>query len=116
MCHLLTDTSSEAQKMAYGLLQEAAKKRTEYLVIESGVDTEGVTQAELPNELVGLLQLSLNFEGSLSKEDSVSVIVYLSFIILTLFIGTAWLPSKLDGDLRSLHRRGKLPKPSPFSP
>lgn len=69
--------------MAYALLQEAAKKRTEYLVIESGVDTEDVVQAELPVELVHLLQRSLNFEDYLERVDSVRTLKYPFFVLLT---------------------------------
>lgn len=69
--------------MAYALLQEAAKKRTEYLVIESGVDTEDVAQAELPIELVDLLQCSLSFEDDPGRIDSVRNLKYPCFDSLT---------------------------------
>ncbi|KAF7975675.1 hypothetical protein HWV62_8773 [Athelia sp. TMB] len=81
MCHLLTDASSEVQKMAYGLLQEAAKKRTEYLVIEAGVDTEDLVQAELPVELTTLLQRSLNHEDDLANSDSVQLGYLLTWMV-----------------------------------
>lgn len=61
MSHLLSDPSVDVQKMAYDLLREAAKKRTEYLVIESGVNTEDV-KIDLPVELVNLLQSTLDEE------------------------------------------------------
>lgn len=44
MSHLITDSSVDVQKMAYQLLQVAARKRTEYLVIEAAAAT--VTDAE----------------------------------------------------------------------
>jgi hypothetical protein len=57
--------------MAYELLQEAARKRTEHLVIEAGVDTEFVVKSLLPEELVTLLQQSLEIIDI--EEDSSSV-------------------------------------------
>ena len=56
MCHLIQDPAPTVQKKAYQLLQIAAKKRTEYFVIEAAVDTEGVVQAELPIELIAIVQ------------------------------------------------------------
>jgi len=47
--------------MAYQLLRAAAKKRTEYFVIEAAVDTEGVVQAELPIELMAIAQRDMQF-------------------------------------------------------
>lgn len=41
--------------MAYQLLSETARKRTEYLVIESAVDTEQTFIADIPLELLSLL-------------------------------------------------------------
>ncbi|KAF7968525.1 hypothetical protein HWV62_30179 [Athelia sp. TMB] len=75
------NASSEVQKMAYGLLQEAAKKRTEYLVIEAGVDTEDLVQAELPVELTTLLQRSLNHEDDLANSDSVQLGYLLTWMV-----------------------------------
>jgi len=60
MSYLLFDSSTRVQQMAYELLQEAAHKRTEHLVIEAGVDTESVAKSLLPLELVLLLQQSLD--------------------------------------------------------
>ena len=42
-------------------MQAAAKKRTEYFVIEAAVDTEGVVKAELPIELMMILQREMQF-------------------------------------------------------
>ncbi|TFK22367.1 hypothetical protein FA15DRAFT_681687 [Coprinopsis marcescibilis] len=46
MCHLITDPSTEVQKMAYQLLKTAAERRTEYLVIEVGVGNIGGEKEE----------------------------------------------------------------------
>lgn len=62
MCHLLTDPSLEVQKMSYQLLQTAARKHTEDLVIEAGVDTEDSVRIELPIELLDLLQRTVDDE------------------------------------------------------
>ena len=59
MCHLVVDSSSDVQTMAYTMLREAAAKRTEHIVVEAAVDTETEFKAELPLELVELLQRSL---------------------------------------------------------
>ena len=71
MCHLLTDSSVEVQKMAYQFLHEAAKKRTEYLVIELGVDTEDAAEAQLPVELIDVLQQSLSIGDGLEDNENV---------------------------------------------
>ncbi|EIN09055.1 hypothetical protein PUNSTDRAFT_102600 [Punctularia strigosozonata HHB-11173 SS5] len=63
MCHLVMDPSTDVQKMSYQLLQEAARKRTEFLVVEAGVDTEGTFKAELPQELVILLSSVAGGDG-----------------------------------------------------
>ena len=58
--------------MAYELLQEAARKRTEHLVIEAGLDTESVVKSLLPWEFVSLLQQSLDIVDIEEDESSVS--------------------------------------------
>jgi E3 ubiquitin-protein ligase listerin len=65
MCHLVTDSSVEVQKMAYQMLHKAAKKRTESVVVEAGVDTDGAYEAKLPVELVELLSQQIDpIEGN----------------------------------------------------
>ena len=62
--HLLNEKSVEVQKMAYQLLHESAKKRTEYMVIEAGVsapDSDSM-KLELPPELIAFLQKSIDEE------------------------------------------------------
>jgi hypothetical protein len=71
MCHLLMDSSVEVQKMAYRLLHEAAKKLTEHLVIEFAVDTEHTAEAQLPAELIDILQQTLNLGDALEYNESV---------------------------------------------
>lgn len=56
MCHLVTDSSTVVQKMAYQMLHEAAAKRTEYIVVEAAMGSESTASPELPLELVLLLQ------------------------------------------------------------
>ncbi len=60
MTHLLDDGSCEVQKLAYQLLHKAAKKHTEHLVIEAGVDSDGVLKAELPGELLDILGIEVS--------------------------------------------------------
>ena len=74
MCYLLVDSSIEVQKMAYQPLREAAKKRTEYLVIETGVDTDDTVEAQLPAELTDILQQTLNQGGGIEHNENVCIL------------------------------------------
>jgi E3 ubiquitin-protein ligase listerin len=49
--------------MAYKLLHEAAKKRTEHFVVETAVDTDDSVKARLPDELIEMMQLPTNDEN-----------------------------------------------------
>ena len=69
MCHLIQDPSPTVQKMAYQLLRAAAKKRTEYFVIEAAVDTEGVVQAKVPIELMAIVQRDMRFGFGFSLDE-----------------------------------------------
>ncbi|KDR72553.1 hypothetical protein GALMADRAFT_752797 [Galerina marginata CBS 339.88] len=69
MCHLIEDTSPVVQKMAYQLLKAAAKKRTEYFIIEAGVDTEATVQATLPPELLEIISRQIHFGDGGTLED-----------------------------------------------
>ncbi|KAF8580184.1 hypothetical protein K439DRAFT_1357639 [Ramaria rubella] len=64
MCHLLIYPSVDNQKMAYQILQQAAAKRTEHLVLEAGVDSENTAIFDLPRELILLLTSVLNFDDA----------------------------------------------------
>ncbi|KAJ7096074.1 hypothetical protein C8R44DRAFT_889801 [Mycena epipterygia] len=78
MCHLLADPSVDVQKMTYQLLTIASRKRTEHFVIEAGVDVDAVVKADLPLELLDILQTSLNFnQGDLLDLDESTVFGYL---------------------------------------
>jgi len=63
MINLIMDPSPEIQKMAHQFLQSAAKKRTEYLVIEAGVDAEANFNAEIPLELIDILRRGADLEA-----------------------------------------------------
>ncbi|KAI9062239.1 hypothetical protein FKP32DRAFT_1593812 [Trametes sanguinea] len=86
MCHLVTDGSVNVQRMAYQLLQEAAKKYTEHLVIEAAVDVEGTMQVELPLELLDILQRDLSQEDM--YEDGQEWLGYLLAWMVTLDLFT----------------------------
>jgi hypothetical protein len=77
MCHLLTDPSVDVQKMTYQLLTVAARKRTEHFVIEAGVDVDATVKADLPLELLEILQTSLNFYHGdlLDLDESVRLVI-----------------------------------------
>lgn len=72
MCHLLSASSSiPVQRMAYRLLQVAAKKRTETMVLEVGVDTERNFTAKIPVELLELVVGSdVDVDSPLTDETS----------------------------------------------
>ncbi|KAI0084737.1 hypothetical protein BDY19DRAFT_969852 [Irpex rosettiformis] len=77
MCHLVTDASESVPQMAYKMLREAANKRTEYLVVETSVDTEDSISLDLPEELVQLLQNSFLDEEIDEREHNHHVFGYL---------------------------------------
>lgn len=66
MCHLLQDSSVDNQKLAYFLLQQAAGKRTEHLVLEAAVETQDTdtTTTLLPLELLEMMQMNVGLEGT----------------------------------------------------
>ena len=80
MVHLLQDSCHKVQKMAYALLKEAAKKRTEYFVIEvaasAGGDGEEEVKATLPRQLVEFLVREVDVDGN-GEEEQVGVFAYL---------------------------------------
>lgn len=71
MCHLVLDSSIDVQKMAYQFLQGAAKKHTEHLVIEAGVDTESTVSIDLPAEILDILQRTINYGETAVLEGQV---------------------------------------------
>lgn len=68
MSHLILDPSVGVQSMAYQFLQGAAKKRTEHLVIEAGVDSEGTITADLPLEILDVIQRT-KIPGEISRVE-----------------------------------------------
>ncbi|KAI6132629.1 hypothetical protein EDD16DRAFT_1821414 [Pisolithus croceorrhizus] len=95
MCHLLADNSPDVQKMGYRLLQSAASKFTEHLVIEAGVDTEGTFKSELPEELLTVLRQDLRtgegFDEDMpdSRNLEVSSCLLAWMVVFDLFIGAS---------------------------
>ncbi|KAI5996508.1 hypothetical protein F5J12DRAFT_785457 [Pisolithus orientalis] len=93
MCHLLADNSPDVQRMSYHLLQSAASKFTEHLVVEAGVDTEGTVKSELPEELLAILQQGIGegFDEDLPSSRSLEVSGYLLawMVIFDLFTGAS---------------------------
>ncbi|KAI6021831.1 hypothetical protein BKA83DRAFT_4494387 [Pisolithus microcarpus] len=109
MCHLLADNSPEVQKMGYHLLQSAASKFTEHLVIEAGVDTEGTFKCELPEELLAVLRQDLGtgegFDEDMpdSRNLEVSGCLLAWMVVFDLFIGASLkVRSSYFNHLRSL--------------
>lgn len=92
--------------MAYHMLREAAAKRTEFVVVEAAVDTEGILKPELPAELIDLLQQTFDREEEL-EENPVRVYLYCpspcELINLSEFV---WKPIGLDASVRSVSKCG----------
>ncbi|KAF5347453.1 hypothetical protein D9757_013818 [Collybiopsis confluens] len=95
MCHLLSALPSssltstnvspiiEHHKLAYQILQKVAAKYTEHFVFEAGLDTEGVFEAKLPEELMVVLQRTLDFdleEGTENRGHEQSMKVRMRYI------------------------------------
>lgn len=91
MCHLLTDPSYEVQRMGYSLLHKAARKRTEHFVIESAVDTEKNVSAELPAELLAILQSNFTSAEELHDSESGNVEIELSELYKASGYLLAWM-------------------------
>ncbi|KAF7291984.1 Delta-9 fatty acid desaturase protein [Mycena indigotica] len=120
MTHLLVDPSPDVQKLTYQLLTIAAKKRTEHLVIEAAVDTEGETTADLPSELLDILQTRLNFDhgDDLLTTDQSTTFGYLLgwMVLLDLFVDTSLkVRSSYIEQLRALDIIGTSFIPTLFS-
>ncbi|KAJ3808145.1 hypothetical protein F5876DRAFT_46635 [Lentinula aff. lateritia] len=62
-------SSIHHDQLAYQILYKATKKRTEYFVLEAGVDTEGKVKAQLPEELLVLLQQSVDLDIDVENAD-----------------------------------------------
>ncbi|KIJ37270.1 hypothetical protein M422DRAFT_33818 [Sphaerobolus stellatus SS14] len=103
MCHLLTDSSVENQKMAYNMLQQAAFRRTEHLVIEAGVDTEDTLTIELPKELLVILQDLVSNEETEGQDPLAYLLAWLLtfdlFIDASLKVKTAYVEQLRNLDL-----------------
>ncbi|KAF7323573.1 Delta-9 fatty acid desaturase protein [Mycena kentingensis (nom. inval.)] len=119
MAHLLADPSADVQKMAYQLLTVAARKRTEHLVIEAGVDAEGLIKADLPAELLDILQMALNFDhGDVLELEELGVFGYLLgwMVVFDLFIDASLkVRSSYIDQLRSLDIIASVFIPNLFS-
>ncbi|KAG5352362.1 hypothetical protein C0989_002683 [Termitomyces sp. Mn162] len=89
MCHLVLDPSAEVQKMAYHFLALAAKKRTEYLVIEAGVDSEGTVNMDLSGDLLNLLQRNVFVEDAQSDSSNVFGYLLAWMLLFDLFDGSS---------------------------
>lgn len=79
--------------MAYLLLRDAAAKRTELIVIEAGVDSEGVFKPELPIELMDLLTRPFD----VSESDIQVKHQVLAYILLLIHCtGFVWISARMD--------------------
>jgi hypothetical protein len=80
LVHLVEDSFYSVQKVAYALLKEAAKKRTEHFVIEVGANLGGdeanVVKSVFPLELLEILRKEVDFEWS-GDGEQVNVFGYL---------------------------------------
>ena len=78
MAHLLLDPSPEVAKIVYSLLKLAARKWTEFLVVEAGVDTSEMTKFEIPMELLQVLSVALEPND---KDEIVGLICGASYVL-----------------------------------
>ena len=102
MTHLILDPSTEVQKMAYQFLQGAAKKRTEHLVIEAGVDTEGTARADLPLEILEILQRNIRPGETIESDQEGQVRIPSDTFRLSSLTGISerlWSSARLDASL-----------------
>ncbi|KAJ3784444.1 hypothetical protein GGU10DRAFT_357775 [Lentinula aff. detonsa] len=83
-------------QLAFQILHKATKKYTEHFVLEAGVDTEGKLEAQLPKELMVLLQQSVNLDidaddANLTGGREHAVFVYLLgwMLLFDLFVDTS---------------------------
>ena len=109
MCHLLTDHSSYVQKTAYRFLNIAAKKRTEYLVVEASLDVDSGPKIELPEELIAILQHS--FDGIDSEtwwQQQVQSCALIFYTHLKRLIECSWISPRMDVGFRLISRRGMV--------
>jgi hypothetical protein len=109
MVHLLLDTSPEVQKLAYPMLQNAAQKRTEYLVVEAGVELSENAKFELPSELLHVVQTTLEVKDEVEPVRYVRSFSNVTFLILlfvkNLFgylLGWTLIYDLFDGAVRTL--------------
>jgi len=77
--------------MGYNLLHKAARKRTEYFVLESAVDTEDAVNAELPTELLAIVQSSLVLAEELHDPELDSVEIDSSELLKVSGYLLAWM-------------------------
>lgn len=82
LIHLLSDPSTSVQKISYGILREAAKRYTEHLIIEAGVDLEEQVKCELPGELVSFLQNSVDLHDPASETAAITFGTLISWMVL----------------------------------
>lgn len=72
------DTSTDVQKRAYQFLENAVKKRTEYFVIEAGVDADTTVNATIPPEILDILQRIINLDEANLDTQVILLPFYLS--------------------------------------
>jgi hypothetical protein len=77
-------------------LQEAAKIRTESVVVEAAVDTTGNVKADLPLELVDLLLRNVYDGEEGETEGQVGILICDPYVNLKSFPGIFWLFPWLD--------------------
>jgi hypothetical protein len=99
MCHLLKDSSPNVQKMAYRILQESARKWTEHLVIEAGVDVEDTVKTELPSALLDILQRSTQYEDEMEYDEQVRSARLYQVAVLTHTLGPVRVSFGVDDSI-----------------
>lgn len=99
MSHLVMDSSTDVQKMAYHFLEGAAKKRTEHFVIEAGVDAEATVKADLPSEILDILQRIIILDEEPKPQVGLhSLSACSAYTVPTVHF---WILARLDAAFRS---------------
>ena len=85
-------------------------RRTEYLVIEAAVDTEGIIKIELPLELIGLLQRCFDERDGSELEGQARTFMFALREVCSLnnFTGLVRISIGVDDSLRFVCECGML--------
>ena len=85
--------------MSYSLLRQATKPRTEYLIIEAGVDSSSEIKLELPLELLSVVERVLDQNHAQDGEVCCSQLTSTLYQFPYVAIGVPRISPRLDADI-----------------